>query len=298
MSHLQGYASARRFAWGILCAFWIPALSVLPLTVHAEDASPSVSEQVSQGYQQMENGDPEGAMASFQSALRLDSEDLSALLGRAMIHADRLDYAEAFSAYDSIVKLYPQHALAWNRRGLAAYNMEDFDLALASFERATQSKPVNGFYYESIAWTRMCRGEYRAAAESAKTAALMYSREGETSLYPVLIAYLASFESGDMENASRALEYALKNRGYDWPGPVVDYFSGSTDADELISSVKSRAEETEAHTYIGLQLRLQGEVEAASRHLEWVQRQGDPRVFEYTLARAISSDNRMVSLVR
>lgn len=273
------------------------ALTV-PYFVAAEDAPSKVSEQVSMGYQQMENGDPEGAMASFQSALRMDSADLPALLGRAMIHADRLDYAEAFSAYDSIVKLYPEHALAWNRRGLAAYNMEDFDLALDSFERATESQPVNGFYYESIAWTRMCRGEYRAAAESAKTASLMYSRTGETSLYPVLIAYLACFESGDEENAGRALEYAKKNKGYSWPGPIVDYFSGSMSAEEMISCVTSRAEETEAHTYIGLKLRLQGHDEAASHHLDWVRRQGDPRVFEYTLARAISMGNRMAGWIR
>ena len=151
--------------------------------------------------------------------------------------------------------------------------MEDFDLALTSFKRATESRPVNGFFHESIAWTRMCRGEYEAAAQSAKMASLMYSREGETSLYPVLIAYLASFESGDMENASRALEYARKNRGYTWPGPVVDYYTGSTTAAE-ISCVTNRAEETEAHTYIGLKLRLLGEEDAASRHLDWLADRG------------------------
>ncbi len=264
----------------------------------AANATGSVNDPVSLGYQQIENGDSEGAMVSFRSALQADASDLSALLGQAMIHAERMEYAEAFSAYDSIVKLYPQHALAWNRRGIAAYNMEDFDLALDSFVRATESQPVNGFFYESIAWTRMCRGEYQAAAESAKTASLMYSREGETSLYPVLIAYLASFESGDMENASRALDYARKNRGYSWPGPIVDYFTGSMSAAEMVSCVTNRAEETEAHTYIGLKLRLQGDVEAASRHLGWVRRQGDPRVFEYTLARAISTGNRVAGWIR
>ncbi len=263
-----------------------------------KDPTASLNDQVSFGYEQMEKGDSEGALSTFQSALLKDSADLPAMLGRAMIHAERRNYPEAFSAYDSIVRLYPQHALAWNRRGLAAFNMEDFDLALTSFKRATESRPVNGFFYESIAWTRMCRGEYEAAAQSAKMASLMYSREGETSLYPVLIAYLASFESGDMENASRALEYARKNRGYTWPGPVVDYYTGSMTAAEMISCVTNRAEETEAHTYIGLKLRLLGEEDAASRHLDWVGRQGDPRVFEYTLARALCMRNRVASVLR
>ena len=290
---------------GLVACTLVGMFTLASFSSNADEASPSVpveetavlslSDQVSMGYQQMEEGDSESALSSFKSALELDSADLSALLGRAMVHAERMNYSEAFTAYDSIVQLYPKHALAWNRRGLAAFNMEDFDLALASFERATESQPVNGFFYESIAWTRMCRGEFQAAAESAKTASLMYSREGETSLYPVLIAYLASIEFGDLENAKRALDYAKKNRGYIWPGPVVDYFSGSMSAAEMISCVTSLAEETEAHTYIGLKLRLLGENVAASRHLDWVGRQGDPRVFEYTLARALYMDDRMAA---
>ncbi|MGC6455858.1 MAG: tetratricopeptide repeat protein [Coraliomargaritaceae bacterium] len=275
----------------------LPAEEVLSPTLSVEEDSARLQERVSLGYEQLEKGDSDSALATFQSALLVDSKDLSALLGRAMIHAERMDYAEAFTAYDSIVRLYPQHALAWNRRGLAAFNMEDFDLALVSFERATESRPVNGFFYESIAWTQMCRGEYEAAAQSAKTASLMYSREGETSLYPVIIAYLASFESGDTENAIRALEYAKKNRGYAWPGPVVDYLAGSMTAADMISCVTNRAEETEAHTYIGLQLLLIGEEEAASRHLDWVGLQGDPSVFEYTLARALRMRNRVATVL-
>ena len=284
-----------------LCPFFLTQLSAEEIAdsgVTVEETSSRLNEQVSLGYEQMEKGESDRALATFQSALQLDSGDLSALLGRAMIHAERMDYKEAFTAYDSIVRLYPQHSLAWNRRGLAAFNMENFDLALVSFERATESHPVNGFFYESIAWTRMCLGEYEAAAQSAKTASLMYSREGETSLYPVLIAYLASFESGDIDNAKRALEYAKKNRGYAWPGPVVDYFAGSMTAAEMISCVTNRAEETEAHTYIGLQLRLLGEEDVASRHLDWVGRQGDPSVFEYTLARALCLRNRVASVSR
>lgn len=256
----------------------------------------SIEEEVSTGYQLFEAGDLDGALALFDSAVSQDAEYLSALLGKGMIHAQRMEHVRAFSAYDMIVQSHPTHALAWNRRGLAAFNMEQFELALESFVRATETQPVNGFYYESIAWVQMCLGQYNAALQSAKTASLMYSRLGETSLYPVLIVYLASLQTKDLNTAQRAMVYAQKNRGSGWPGPVVNYLNGSMCAAQLISCVTTHAQETEAHVYIGINLSLQGDHKAADRHLDWVSREGDPRVFEYTLARALQMEERLASL--
>ena len=192
---------------------------------------------------------------------------------------------------------FPNHAFAWNGRGLAAFNLENFDEALNSFEHATADQPVNGFFYESIAWTLMCRGEYSKAAESAKTASLMYNREGEASLYPLLIAYFSYLEIGDIDNAQKTLKYAQQNiRARDWPLPVLQYISGTISKEELIGSVTNTAEETEAHTYIGLVLRLHGETAAAAKHLAWVRDRGDPRVFEHTLARSIDLASGMASI--
>ena len=177
--------------------------------------------------------------------------------------------------------------------------MEDFDEALASFQQSVADKPVNGFYYESIAWTQMCRGEFQEAAESAKLASLMYNRKGETSLYPLLIAFFSYHESGDSENALRTLQYASKDKSAnEWPAPVIRYLNGKINEAALISFVSNLAEETEAHTYIGLYIRLLGETEKANRHLNWVSRYGDSHVFEYTLAKVIKPQANALSLLR
>lgn len=140
----------------------------------------------------------------------------------------------------------------------------------------------------------MCRGEFNEAAETAKTATLMYNREGEKSLYPLLIAYFSHLESGNLEDAKRTLNYAVKNNsGRKWPAPVINYVAGRIDAKTLIGFVTELAEETEAHTYIGLFLRAQGNFEQAEKHLDWVRLKGDPRVFEYTLARALNIRSRI-----
>ncbi len=243
---------------------------------------------VTEAYQLFESGEPDAALAQFETALDNNSEDLSARLGQAMVFADLQRHEDAFESYDVIVRQHPKHAFAWNGRGLAAFNMEDFDEALHSFVQATAEQPVNGFYYESLAWTQMCRGEYSDAVASAKTATLMYNKKRESSAYPLLIAYFAYIETGDLQNAQTTLRYAVQNKPLKiWPAPVIDYLVGNLSESDLISSVTNTAEETEAHTYIGLHHRSKDEIDKAMLHLDWVARNGDPRVFEYTLSRAL-----------
>jgi tetratricopeptide (TPR) repeat protein len=253
------------------------------------EASLAQSPLVSKGYELLADGDTDGALERFQAALEQNEQDLSAKLGEAMILSELQRYPEAFNSYDTIVKTYPRHAFAWNGRGLAAFNMEDFDTALSSFKQATADHPVNGFFYESLAWAQMCRGDYDQAAESAKMATLMYNKKSESSVYPLLIAYFSYLETGDQVNAQNSLNYAVANKPhYKWPAPVIDYLTDTIDATELISYVTDTTQETEAHTYIGLKLRATGKENAARPHLEWVAKHGDSRVFEYTLARALN----------
>jgi len=261
----------------------------LAVTGAADDPALAHNPLVTEAYQLLEAGDSDGALAHFQQALDENEKDLTARLGQAMTLADLQRHDEAFASYDAIVHQYPRHAFAWNGRGLAAFNMEDFDTALDSFERATAEQPVNGFFYESLAWTQMCRGEFAAAARSAKQATLMYQKSSESSAYPLLITYFAYLETGDLANAQATLKYALRNKPVNrWPAPVIDYLAGSLTRPELLSFVTDTAQETEAHTYIGLKLRSGGAEDLALRHLDWVSRHGDNRVFEYTLARSLN----------
>ncbi|MGZ0654633.1 tetratricopeptide repeat protein [Coraliomargarita sp. W4R53] len=252
---------------------------------------------VSEAYQLLESGDSDGALKYFQQALNKDQKDLSAMLGQAMIFADLQQHTEAFKSYDAIVQTYPRHAFAWNGRGLAAYNMEDFDTALSSFQHATAEQPVNGFFYETLAWTQMCRGDFTQAAVSAKTATLMYNKKSESSVYPQLIAYFAYLATGDLKNAQASLRYATQNKPHNrWPAPVIDYLTDTISDDEMISYVTDTAQETEAHTYIGLKLRANNQAQESQLHLEWVARHGDTRVFEYTLARALKLQDSVALL--
>ncbi|WP_269526717.1 tetratricopeptide repeat protein [Coraliomargarita parva] len=290
----------RRTTWVLclLCGLSATTLQADEPVLNTTEAGMSTSSAMSdagqnpliaQGYADFQAGHADLALAKFKEALVLNDKEVDALLGSAMVYTELQRHNDAFEAYDNVVELQPQHAFAWNGRGLAAFNLEDFDEALNSFEHATADQPVNGFFYESLAWTYMCRGEFKRAAESAKTATLMYNRKGESAAYPLLISYFSYLESGDNDNAVKTLSYAMKNKPVrQWPAPILDYLSGQIDANDLISYVNDTAQETEAHTYIGMRLRAEAQPEEAAKHLLWVSRHGDPRVFEYTLARAMN----------
>jgi tetratricopeptide (TPR) repeat protein len=278
---LRGFVALAAFA--SLAASSAQAQTILqPGTEHFH------SPLVAQGYALLEEGASIDALDHFKRALEANAEDVSARLGKAMTLATLERHEEAFANYDSIVETYPRHAFAWNGRGLAAFNLEDFDTALRSFQRATAEQPVNGFFYESLAWTQMCRGDYGDAVRSARTATMMYQRSSEASLYPFLIAYFAHLEQGEHDRARATLGYAAGQRSSgEWPGPVIDYLRGAMSDAELISYVRDSAQETEAHTYIGLNYRHRDDMVRAKRHLDWVARYGDRRVFETALARSI-----------
>ena len=258
-------------------------------------AKTSPNNLASAGYAQLESGDYTTAIKTFGGILEKNASNLEALLGEAIIYTQRQEYTSALIAYDKIIKITPNNAFAWNGRGLAAYNLHNFDSALDSFKRATQQQP-SGVFYESLAWTRMCRGEYSLAAESAKLALLQYNSAGVHSLYPLLIAYFAYLESSEKLNANRTLAYALSNsRDKNWPQPIIAYLAGKIDAAEMISYVTTLSEETEARTYIGLKLKISGALNTAKLHFDWVIQSGDSSVFEYTLVRSMSKRKRFAN---
>ncbi len=238
------------------------------------------------------------ALSNFESIIQKDSQNLEALLGQAMVFSKLKRHPEAFDAYDSLIQKMPNNAFAWNGRGLAALNLDAYDVALNSFKEASDKLP-NGLHYESLAWTFMCLGEYEQAAIHAKRANLYYTRDGELTLYPLLIAYFSHHEAGAKSQASQTLDYLIANlTNEDWPYPIIKYLVGHIDASELISLVQNLSMETEVHAYIALKLRSQDKPAEAAKHLKWVQGMGEHSLFESILARSMNKKDSLALLVK
>ncbi len=269
----------------LFCVFLVSSSALALVKANAD-----MSERLDAAYRLIDQGATEEALALFSAAFEADETSLPALMGMGEIWFTAGDFKQAFKVYDMVVQAHPNQIVAWNRRGISALNLEKYGVALESLSRAVQDQPMNGFFYESLAWAHFCVGDMESAVKEARTSALMYQREGKFSLYPLLISYFGYVTLDDKPRAVTSLNFARRSaREAMWPFPVLEFLEGRLTGNDLLASVSNKQEETEARVYLGMQLKQEGRSEAAKLQLDWVARHGDRGVFEYTLARSINA---------
>jgi tetratricopeptide (TPR) repeat protein len=94
----------------------------------------------------------EDASEIFEQVLRIDPDNVDALLklGYARFHLD--DYGDALRVYDKILDIDVTNAEAWNLKSLVHYEQKQYAKALDSVEKAVESEPTFG-----MAWyNRAC----------------------------------------------------------------------------------------------------------------------------------------------
>ena len=84
---------------------------------------------------------PRRALESYDTALRLDSNLVSALFGRANAFYDLGQLRDAVTDYDRVLQLQTDDAEALRNRGNALLGLESFDAAVQSFDHALRLNP-------------------------------------------------------------------------------------------------------------------------------------------------------------
>jgi tetratricopeptide (TPR) repeat protein len=206
--------------------------------------------------------------------------------------------------YEEAIKYYKQAALlkpdAWRIQvGLAqAYiGLGQEGEASKAFSAALRLNPqnssINRLY--SYAALGMARGSLAAI-----NANVYLQREGwrdDQTLYMVMVAHYGYRLSQRADEAARILEEAAgKGDTSAWPYPVIEYLRRKLTEEELLALATDNDKQTEAHAYIGMDLALKGEREAALVHLRWVRENGNRGFIEYPLA--LAQLNRLEGQVR
>jgi tetratricopeptide (TPR) repeat protein len=86
----------------------------------------------------------ERAIKDYNHAIKLRPDHAAAFDGRGLAHANRLNFELAIKDYDQAIKLRPDDAKALYHRGLAKFGLCDLDGADADIAKAREIDPTIG----------------------------------------------------------------------------------------------------------------------------------------------------------
>ncbi|NEP55774.1 MAG: tetratricopeptide repeat protein [Symploca sp. SIO2G7] len=85
--------------------------------------------------------DYEGAIASYDQAVKIKPDYHEAWNNRGISLDELGRYEEAIASFDQAVKIKPDYHEAWNNRGNSLYNLGRYEEAIVSYDQAVKIKP-------------------------------------------------------------------------------------------------------------------------------------------------------------
>ncbi|SYZ71996.1 hypothetical protein TRIP_C20111 [Candidatus Zixiibacteriota bacterium] len=126
----------------------------------------SVNIYLRQGGLAIQNNDLRGAIAYFESALRLDSSSANAWKNLGVIYSAQKNYHKSMECLQKARRLDTADVDIFNNLGIAYLGLNDTARALESYRHAVSRKPNNGGYARSLASLLLANKRYSEAAST------------------------------------------------------------------------------------------------------------------------------------
>jgi tetratricopeptide (TPR) repeat protein len=249
-----------------------------------------VSNAQDDAFYHLDQGNYPLAIEKFNALLEKSPQFKPALVGKGNCFLHLGKYDEALKIFSQLHGKFPNDAYVIESLGDIAFHSSQFDQALEFYAKAQQIVPKKASLYNAQAKTYLCLGDALTASKNAKMALLLNNKKGEIAPFSLILAYFSIAEVAEpieQNNALRYIERLNLKKEIAWPYPILSFIKGTLKSNELLSYVESEEQEIQAHTYIGLKLRLEGLESAAKKHLEWVKRVNDIQLFETIYAKSI-----------
>ncbi|MDY0881925.1 tetratricopeptide repeat protein [Dongia soli] len=248
---------------------------------------------------------PDLALADYNRAISLDPQWPEALRDRGFLYHRLARYDQARADFKRALALDPHDVEAEN--GLALCNLSSgrIDAAIANFGHIISMAPEVGVYYANRGTAYLIAGEAAEAVPDFEKAAALDSDEP----FNALLLYIALARTGQSAKAKAVLEtYAAKraqskkaNAAFgdandrsrrSWPQPVIDFFLGKINLDQVAAAAAkgdpmSQADQRfDVDFYLGQLALLRGDKAEGSRRLQAVIRSGLREFVEFDIAQA------------
>jgi tetratricopeptide (TPR) repeat protein len=141
---------------------------------------PSADSFLTSGLEKYNAKDYHGAIADYDTAIRLNPDFAMAYSGRGNAKKDLGDRKGALADYDTAIRLDPDFAIAYNNRGAAKKDLGDRKGALADYDTAIRLNPNFADAYSGRGAAKKDLGDKQGAIADYLEAAKLYQRQGNT----------------------------------------------------------------------------------------------------------------------
>jgi tetratricopeptide (TPR) repeat protein len=204
-------------------------------------------------------------------------------LGTALERAWR--HEEALAAFERAIDLMPRNPSPWSGLNAAALGLRRDAQASAALQNAMQVEWSPSFYWtQALHALRLGRDD--VAASSLLTYMKLRGTGEDQSVYPLFVCALAARRAGRPADAEAALAIAEKSEmSEEWTLLILRFLQGFLDEGQLLRAAGNVGRQTEARTYIGFTLAIEGREDEALAHFRWVAERGAKSSMEYELAK-------------
>jgi tetratricopeptide (TPR) repeat protein len=243
--------------------------------------------QVSMGILRLRQDQTAEAKKMFEAAMALDPRNYLAHSYYARLLREEGKHEEALKSYKEAARLKPELTMLHAELGFTYLSLGRDREANEAFRQVTSRKQNDSLFYmdRSHQYLRASQGAHAAAA--AFIYLIQQGWRDSHSPYMALSAHFGHRQARRDADAARILKEAIaKTDASEWPHPVLRYLQRDISAAQLLALATDNNKQTEAYAYIGLDLSLSGNRDAAITHLRWVRDKGNKNFYEYPLALA------------
>jgi lipoprotein NlpI len=237
-----------------------------------------------QGVRFAQEGKWREAVTAFNKAIELSPNFAAAYASRAHVYHMLGQHQQGIADYSQAISRQVGYVQAYYNRGNVYSDSGQYQRALADYSEALRLNPryTDAYYNRGLVYLYLGQGD--AGADARAYLSLKGWQETQ-SQYIVMIGYFGYRQIGRSDEAQQMLdEAASKCNTAVWPYPILRYLRREITAQALFDAANDRDKQTEALTYVGLDVSRSGHREHALSYLQWVQTNGNKQFVEYVMA--------------
>ncbi|GEM_PF-477392 len=232
----------------------------------------------------------EMAVKEFSAALKLSPNNPEALVERGTAYNGLKKYDLALRDFGAAVKADPNSYLGYNNRGVTYMRLGDTETAIQNFDRAIVIDNREVFAYLNRAGASLTNGSGGSSSQKISEWLKRDNWKGNYSGHAAILGALGYRQAKQPAQAKALIDEALaKTDRLKWPYPALQFFAGKLNTKELLDEAeRSDYDNTQAHCFLALDLRLKGDEKSSLPHLDWILKHGIQNSVEYWIARGLT----------